>query len=84
MKIEEVKSTTDAMEEYDVIIVHAGTNNVCDKPPSELAEVIVNSMESVQKMNPSAHVVYSSIFKRKDDQTLNVKAEKSINSIVKS
>ena len=47
-----------------------------DKSPSDLAEVIVNSMELVQKKNPSARVAYSSIFKRRDDQTLNVKARK--------
>ena len=76
MKIEEVKDKVDGSDNSDVIIVHAGTNNVNDKSPSDLAEVIVNSMESVQKKNPSARVTYSSIFKRKDDQTLNAKARK--------
>ena len=76
LKIEEVKDKVDGSDNSDVIIVHAGTNNVNDKSPSDLAEVIVNSMESVQKKNPSARVTYSSIFKRKDDQTLNAKARK--------
>ena len=76
MKIEEVKNKVGGSDNSDVIIVHSGTNNVNDKSPSDLAEVIVNSMESVQKKNPSARVEYSSIFKRKDDQTLNVKARK--------
>ena len=56
--------------------VDAGTNNVNDKSPSDLAEAMVNSMESVQKENPSALVAYSSIFKRKDGHTLNAKARK--------
>ena len=76
MKIEEIKNKVGGSDNSDVIIVHAGTNNVKDKSPSDLAEVIVNSMELVQKKNPSARVAYSSIFKRKDDQTLNVKARK--------
>jgi len=76
MKIEEVKNKVGGSDNSDVIIVHARTNNVNDKSPSDLAEVIVNSMESVQKKNPSARVTYSSIFKRKDEQTLNAKARK--------
>ena len=76
MKIEEIKNKIVSSDNSDVIIVHAGTINVNDKSPSDLADVIVNSMESVQKKNPSARVAYSSIFKRKDDQTLNAKARK--------
>ena len=76
MKIEEAKKKADTSDEFDVIIVHAGTNNLRDNSPSDLAEVIVNTMETVQKKNPSARVAYSSIFKRKDDQTLNAKARK--------
>jgi len=76
MKIEEVKNKVGDSKNSDVIIVHAGTNNVSDKSPSDLTEVIMNSMESDQKKNPSARVTYSSIFKRKDEQTLNAKARK--------
>ena len=73
IKIEEVNNKVDGS---DVIIVHTGRNNVNEKSPSDLAEVIVNSMGSVQKKNPSARVAYSSVFKGKDDQTLNPKARK--------
>ena len=76
MKIEEAKKKADTSDEFDVIIVHAGTNNLRDNSPSDLAEVIVNTMETVQKKNPSGRVAYSLIFKRKDDQTLNAKARK--------
>ena len=76
MKIECVRNKVDASDDFNVIIVHAGTNNVNDKSPSDLAEAIANSMESVQKENPSALVAYSSIFKRKDGHTLNAKARK--------
>ena len=65
MKVEEVKKKVDGSDNSDVIIVHAGTNNVSDKSPSDLTEVIMNSMESDQKKNPSARVAYSSIYKRK-------------------
>ena len=77
MKIEEVKNKVGGSDNSDVIIVHAGKNNVNDKSPSDLAEVMVNSIESVQKKNLSARVAYSSIFKRKDNQTLNAKARKA-------
>ena len=76
MKIEEVKNKVNGTDNSDVIILHAGTNNVNDESLSDLAEVIVNSMESVQKKSPSARVAYSSIFKSYDDQTLNAKARK--------
>ena len=56
MKIAEVKNKVDGSDNSDVIIVHAGTNNVNDKSPSDLAEVIVNSMKSVQKKNIHQHV----------------------------
>ena len=56
MKCEEVKNKVDGSDNSDVIIVHAGTNKVNDKSPSDLAEVIVNSMESVQKKNIHQHV----------------------------
>ena len=65
MKIEEVKNKVGGSDNSDVIIVHAGTNNVNDKSPSDLVKVIVNSMESVQKKNPSARMAFSYIIKRK-------------------
>ena len=76
MKIEEVKDKVDGSEKSCVIIIHAGRNNVNDKSPSDLEEVILNSMESAQKKHPSARVAYSSVFKRKDNQGLNAKARK--------
>ena len=65
MKIEEVKNKVGDSKNSDVIIVHAGTNNVNDKSSSDLAEVILNSMDSVQKKNPSARVANSFTFKTK-------------------
>ena len=73
MTIEEVKNKVDGS---DVIVVYTEMNNVNDKSPSDLAEVIVKSMGSVEKKHRTARVAYSSIFKRKDDQTLNAKARK--------
>ncbi len=56
--------------------MHAGTNNIRDKSPQGLVESIVNTMQTVQEKNISALAAYSSIFKRKDDLTLNAKARK--------
>ena len=71
MKIEEVKNKVDGSDNSDVIILHVGTSNVNDKSPSDLAEVIVNVSESIQKKNLSARVAYSSVFKRKQEKSMN-------------
>ena len=47
MNIEEVKNKVDGSDNSDVIIVHAGTNNVNDKLPSDLAEIIVQVLMSL-------------------------------------
>ena len=42
MKVEEVKNKVGGSDNSDVIIVHAGTNNMNDKAPSDLVKVVVN------------------------------------------
>ena len=65
----------------DVIVVHVGTNNVKSYSPQELANEIGNTLEKIQSDNPSAKIAFSSIFKRKDDQSLNTKIQK-VNDLV--
>ena len=65
----------------DVIVVHFGTNNVKSYSPQKLANEIGNTLEKIQTDNPSAKIAFSSIFKRKDDQSLNTKIQK-VNDLV--
>ena len=60
----------------DVIIVHAATNNVASNTPEKLSEEIVKTLKKVQTNNPKAKVVFSSIFRRKDNMALNNNVKK--------
>eukprot|EP00112_Aurelia_sp_Birch-Aquarium-sp1_P002341 Seg1257.2 transcript_id=Seg1257.2/GoldUCD/mRNA.D3Y31 product="hypothetical protein" protein_id=Seg1257.2/GoldUCD/D3Y31 len=60
----------------DVIIVHAATNNVASSTPGKLCEETVRTLKEIQANNPKAKVVFSSIFKRKDNMALNNKVKK--------
>ena len=60
----------------DVIIVHAATNNVASSTPEKLCEETVRTLKKIQANNPKAKVVFSSIFKRKDNMALNNKVKK--------
>ena len=50
----------------NIIIVHAGTNNVQDSSPETLVQETMTTLNKIQKQNPSAQVVYSSVFRRKE------------------
>ena len=76
MKIEEANKKVGSNTEFDVIIVHAGTNNLRDSTPKDLTETVVNTLDKIQKSNPTARVAFSSIFKWNDDQSLNIKGKK--------
>jgi len=77
MKVEEENKKPGSNTDFDVIIVHAGSNNLRDSTPKDLTETIVNTLHKIQKSNPTARVAYSSIFKRNDDQSLNIKRQES-------
>ena len=49
--------------------------------PQKLANEIGNTLKKIQTDNPSAKIAFSSIFKRKDDQSLNTKIQK-VNDLV--
>ena len=83
MKIEEANKKADSNSEFDVIIVHAGTNSLRDSTPKDLPEMIVNILDKIQKSNPTVRVAYSSIFKRNDDQSLNIK-DKELNELLEA
>ena len=74
MKIKEAASLA-GKSSSDVIIIHAGTNNVDNSSPEQLCEDVVETLNKVQANNPKA-IGFSAIFRRKDDQNLNTKVTK--------
>ena len=60
----------------DVIIVHAATNNVATSTPEKLCKETVGILKQIQMNNPTAKVVFSSLFRRKDNMGLNNKVKK--------
>ena len=76
MRIEETNKKVGVNNEFDVIIVHAGNNNLRDATPKDLTEKIVTTLDKVQKSNPTARIAFSSILKRSDDQSLSAKGKK--------
>ena len=60
----------------DVIIVHVGTNNLNTSTPKQICKETIDILNQIQKNNPKSRIVFSSIFKRKDNMSLNAKAMK--------
>ena len=60
----------------DVIIVHVGTNNLNTSTPEQICKETIDMLDQIQKNNPKSRIAFSSIFKRKDDMSLNAKAIK--------
>ena len=58
MKIEEANKKAGSNNEFNVIIVHAGTNNLRDSTVKGLTETIVKTLDKIQKSNPTARVAY--------------------------
>ena len=59
----------------NIVIVHAGTNNIRESAPESLVHDTTTALNRIQKQNPSAHVVFSSVFRRKEH---NEKVQKLI------
>ena len=66
----------------DVILIHAGTNNVKSTEPEALADEVLETMKHIQDKYKKAQLVFSSIFRRKDNHQLNAKVLKT-NEILK-
>ena len=60
----------------DVIIVHVGTNNLNTSTPEQICKETIDMLDQIQKNNPKSRIAFSSIFKRKDNISLNAKAMK--------
>ena len=75
MKINQTVQTA-GKSNSDVIVVHVGTNNLSANTPEQICKETVDMLHQVQKNNPKSRVVYSSVFKRKDNMSLNAKAMK--------
>ena len=69
MKVEEAAIHVDCVA--DVIIMHAGTNNLRDEIPEGIAEKVVKTFKKIKQKNPKAQLAYSSIFRRKGNAAAN-------------
>ena len=56
----------------DVIIVHAGTNNLSSTSPEQLSTEILDTLQKIQDNNKQSKVVFPSAFTRRD-KGLNLK-----------
>ena len=61
----------------DVILIHAGTNNVKSTEPEALADEVLETMKHIQDKYKKAQLVFSSIFRRKDNHQLNANVLKT-------
>lgn len=72
-RIAKMKNQRRLEPDSDVIIVHAGTNNLKSATPVALSNEIIETLDDIKSNNPGAQVVFSSIFKRSDELHLNAK-----------
>ena len=72
-RIAKMKNQRKLEPDSDVIIVHAGTNNLKSATPVQLSNEIIETLDDIKSNNPGAQVVFSSIFKRSDELHLNAK-----------
>ena len=72
-RIAKMKNQKSLEPNSDVIIVHAGTNNLKSATPEALSDEIIETMDDIKRTNPGAQVICSSIFKRSDKLHLNAK-----------
>ena len=71
MRLEQAAAKTEKTD-GDVIIVHAGTNNLSSTSPEQLSTEILDTLQKKQDNNKKSKVVFSSVFKR-TDKGLNLK-----------
>ena len=50
----------------DIILVHAGTNDIKSRNVEELSDEIINTLNNIQDSNPSLQIAHSSMFRRND------------------
>ena len=65
MKIQQAANNLDKCDS-NIIIVRAGTNNIGESAPEPLVVDTMTALNKIQKQNPSAHIVFSSVFRRKE------------------
>ena len=71
MRIKQAAAKT-GKTDSDVIIVHAGTNNLSSTSPEQLSTEVLDTLQNIQDNNKQSKVVFSSVFKR-TDKGLNLK-----------
>ena len=71
MKGKEIASDT------NVILIHAGTNDIKSTEPEALVEEVLDTMKKIQEKHKKTQIVFSSIFRRKDSHQLNAEVLKT-------
>ena len=66
LKIQQVAQTV-GKTDSDIIIVHAGTNNILKSTPEELCDTTMTTLQKIQQSNPKAQIAFSSVFRRKEE-----------------
>ena len=69
MKVEEAANHVNL--DADVIIMHAGTNNMRDSTPEEVTENVMKTFKNIKKKNSKIQLAYFSIFRRKSIAAAN-------------
>ena len=71
MKGKEIASDT------NVILIHAGTNDIKSTEPEALVDGVLDTMKKIQEKHKKTQIVFSSIFRRKDSHQLNAEVLKT-------
>eukprot|EP00112_Aurelia_sp_Birch-Aquarium-sp1_P025234 Seg83.3 transcript_id=Seg83.3/GoldUCD/mRNA.D3Y31 product="hypothetical protein" protein_id=Seg83.3/GoldUCD/D3Y31 len=60
----------------EIIIVHAATDDVKSSTPEQLCKDVIDTLNQIQTNNPKSRIAFSSVIRRKDDQSINAKVRK--------
>lgn len=75
MKIKQAVSKV-GKSDKEIIIVHAATNDVKSSTPEQLCKDVIDTLNQIQTNNPKSRIAFSSVIRRKDDQSINAKVRK--------
>ena len=60
----------------EIIIVHAATNDMKSSSPEQLCKDVIDTLNQIQTNKPNSRIAFSSVVRRKDDQSINTKVRK--------
>ena len=60
----------------EIIIVHAATNDVKSSSQEQLCKDVIDTLNQIQANIPNSQIAFSSVIRRKDDQSISTKVRK--------